>query len=92
MAQPYTHEDTQNANETQPDTLTQLQPRETPESSPVETPAYLTVSDVMALLRVSQDTVYRLLHRGEIRFVKTGAKSIRVHPEALEEWRRRQEA
>jgi excisionase family DNA binding protein len=43
------------------------------------------------LLRVSRNTVYRILERGEIPHVHTGRKSIRVRREAFEAWRREQE-
>jgi excisionase family DNA binding protein len=56
-----------------------------------ELPEYLTVPDLMAILRVSRNTVYRLLGKGEVPFVKTGSRSIRVRREAFEAWRRAQE-
>lgn len=56
-----------------------------------EPPEYLTVADLVKLLRVSRNTVYRILERGEIPHIHTGQKSIRVRREAFEAWRREQE-
>ena len=51
----------------------------------------MTVQDLVDLLRVSRNTVYRILERGEIPHVHTGRKSIRVRREAFEDWLREQE-
>ncbi len=60
-------------------------------SCSTESPEYLTVLDLVELLRVSRNTVYRMLERGEIPHVHTGRKSIRVRREAFEAWLRDQE-
>ena len=54
-------------------------------------PDYLTVRDVMASLQVSRDTVYRILARGELPHLYTGARSIRIRRDAFDAWRRDQE-
>ncbi len=53
---------------------------------------FLTIPDLMAVPQVCRDTVYRILGWGEMAFVRTDPRSsIRIRPEALEEWRREQE-
>jgi excisionase family DNA binding protein len=54
-------------------------------------PHYLTVRDVMASLQVSRDTVYRILARGELPYLYTGTRSIRIRREAFDAWRLEQE-
>jgi excisionase family DNA binding protein len=54
-------------------------------------PDYLTVRNVMASLQVSRDTVYRILARGELPHLYTGARSIRIRRDAFDAWRREQE-
>ncbi|MDR1440834.1 MAG: helix-turn-helix domain-containing protein [Bifidobacteriaceae bacterium] len=49
------------------------------------TPAFLTVSEVAATLRVSDMTIYRLITSGEIRALKVG-RSYRIPAAALDEW------
>ncbi|MDR0627031.1 MAG: helix-turn-helix domain-containing protein [Bifidobacteriaceae bacterium] len=49
------------------------------------TPAFLTVAEVAATLRVSDMTIYRLIAGGEMRALKVG-RSYRVPAEALDEW------
>ena len=56
-----------------------------------EPSVYLTVWNLTEILGVSRNTIYRLLKRGEMEFVKTGSRSIRVHRESFEAWRRKQE-
>jgi excisionase family DNA binding protein len=48
-------------------------------------PAFLTVAEVAATLRVSDMTIYRLITNGEIRALKVG-RSYRIPADALEEW------
>ncbi|MDR1189847.1 MAG: helix-turn-helix domain-containing protein [Bifidobacteriaceae bacterium] len=48
-------------------------------------PAFLTVSEVAARLRVSDMTIYRLITNGEIRALKVG-RSYRIPAEALDDW------
>jgi len=57
-----------------------------------ETPtsAFLTVADVQRELRVSEDTVRRMLARGDLAFVRAGRR-IRIHRDALEAWRAEEE-
>jgi excisionase family DNA binding protein len=54
-------------------------------------PDYLTVRDVMTSLQVSRDTVYRILARGELPYLYTGARSIRIRRDAFDQWRHEQE-
>jgi excisionase family DNA binding protein len=49
------------------------------------TPAFLTVSEVAGILRVSDMTIYRLIADGQIRALKVG-RSYRVPAGALDEW------
>jgi excisionase family DNA binding protein len=51
----------------------------------------LTPDDVAELLRLSKTTVYRLCRRGEIPTLRIGG-SLRVDPDALDGWIRRQSA
>ncbi|MDR2378925.1 MAG: helix-turn-helix domain-containing protein [Bifidobacteriaceae bacterium] len=48
-------------------------------------PAFLTVAEVAATLRVSDMTIYRLIAGGELRALKVG-RSYRIPAEALDEW------
>ncbi|MDR0592451.1 MAG: helix-turn-helix domain-containing protein [Bifidobacteriaceae bacterium] len=48
-------------------------------------PAFLTVSEVAATLRVSDMTIYRLIASGELRALKVG-RSYRIPSEALDDW------
>jgi excisionase family DNA binding protein len=48
-------------------------------------PAFLTVSEVAAVLRVSDMTIYRLIASGEIRALKVG-RSYRIPQDALDTW------
>ena len=54
-------------------------------SQPTARPRFLTVAEVAADMRVSDMTVYRLIHSGQMRAVRVG-RSFRVPPEALEDY------
>lgn len=54
--------------------------------------SYLTPREIMRELRLSADTVYGLIKRGEIPSIRTGARSIRIRREAFEEWCHQQES
>ncbi len=52
--------------------------------------AYLTVAELRDELGVSTPTAYSLIERGSIPHVRVG-RSIRVHRDTLDTWRREQE-
>ena len=48
--------------------------------------AYLTVAEVAELLRLHQTTIYRMVSKGEIPFVRIGPTTLRFIRKEIEEW------